>query len=203
MDDIEFPETSTINQIQLPNGSIYGFEDIEARDEVADITSAIDELEERVNSLKSDLAKHSTIICLTGSIFNEKTGSGIATGVATVVLNGGMALIFFDAQITTLPSGSGGAFAFGINIDHLRSMNPSIPAITPLNGGVINYIRSDGTIQQYLRGYGGCFQVSNNNPATADFLPARIYTTDGDIGGWDGASLQDVSRMSGVAIGTY
>lgn len=56
MNDIEIPEMSTINQIQLPNGSIYGFEDIEARDEVADITSAIDELEERVNSLKSDLA---------------------------------------------------------------------------------------------------------------------------------------------------
>lgn len=53
--EIENPEMSTINQIQLPNGSIYGFEDIEARDEVTDITSAIDELEERVNSLKSDL----------------------------------------------------------------------------------------------------------------------------------------------------
>ena len=155
-----------------------------------------------ISSLKSDLAKHSTIICLAGSIFNEKTGPGIATGVATVVLNGGMALIFFDAQITTLPSNAK-TWAFGINIDHLRSMNSSIPAITPLTGGVINYIRSDGTIQEYLRGYGGCFQVSNGNPTVADFLPARIYKTDGSMGGWDGASLQDVSRMSGVAIGTY
>lgn len=32
MDDIEFPEMSTINQIQLPNGSIYGFEDTAARE---------------------------------------------------------------------------------------------------------------------------------------------------------------------------
>lgn len=54
--EIESPEMSTINQIQLPNGSIYGFEDIEARDAVSDITSDVDDLEERVNSLKSDLA---------------------------------------------------------------------------------------------------------------------------------------------------
>lgn len=58
---------STINQIQLPNGSIYGFEDIEARDKVADITSAIDELEERVNSLKSDLAKLDGVAGTTGA----------------------------------------------------------------------------------------------------------------------------------------
>lgn len=51
----ESPEMSTINRIQLPNGSIYGFEDIDARDEVSYIRSDVDELEERVNSLKSDL----------------------------------------------------------------------------------------------------------------------------------------------------
>lgn len=156
-----------------------------------------------IGSLKSDLAKHSTIIHLAGSIFNEKTGPGIATGTATVVLNGGMALIFFDAQITTPPSVSGGAFGFGININHLRSMNSSIPVITPQNGGVINYTYVNGTVQEYLRGYGGCFQMNNNSATAADFLPARIYTTDGGIGGWDGASLQENIRMSGVAIGTY
>ena len=157
-----------------------------------------------IGSLKSDLAEHSTIITLVGSIFNEKTGPGIATGVATVVLNGGMALIFFDAQITTLPSISDKVklFTFGINIDHLRSMNSSIPFITPLTGGVINYTNSDGTVQEYLRGFGGCFQARNDN-SEADFLPARIYTTNGDIGGWGGESLQDTIRMSGVAIGTY
>lgn len=56
IDDYEFPddpdenpEMSEINQIQLPNGSIYGFEDTFARDEVTD-------LEERVNSLsKADV----------------------------------------------------------------------------------------------------------------------------------------------------
>ena len=157
-----------------------------------------------IGSLKSDLAEHSTIITLVGSIFNEKTGPGIATGVATVVLNGGMALIFFDAQITTLPSISDKVklFTFGINIDHLRSMNSSIPFITPLTGGVINYTNSDGTVQEYLRGFGGCFQARNDN-SEADFLPARIYTTNGYIGGWGGESLQDTIRMSGVAIGTY
>lgn len=55
MDEYESPEMSTINQIQLPDGSIYGFEDINARDEVSYIRSDVDELEERVNSLKSDL----------------------------------------------------------------------------------------------------------------------------------------------------
>lgn len=59
--EIEIPEMSTINQIQLPNGSIYGFEDTVARDEVTDIASGIasefDELEERVNSLNHSLAQ--------------------------------------------------------------------------------------------------------------------------------------------------
>lgn len=156
-----------------------------------------------ISSLKSDLAKHSTIIYLTGSIFNEKTGPGIATGTATVVLNGGMALIFFDAQITTLPSDANGVFAFGINIDHLRSMNPSIPAINPQRGGVLNYTSSDGTVREDLRGFGGCFEVNNNNPTVADFLPARIFTTDGGMGAWEEALLRGNIRMSGVAIGTY
>lgn len=55
-DPDESPELSTINQIQLPNGSIYGFEDTFARDEVTDITSDINDLEERVNSLNHSLA---------------------------------------------------------------------------------------------------------------------------------------------------
>ena len=154
-----------------------------------------------IGSLNSNLAKHSTIITLAGSIFNEKTGPGIATGTATVVLNGGMALIFFDVQITTPPSATV-VFDFGINIEHLRSMNASIPSITPCNGGVINYTYVNGTVQEYLRGYGGCFQAGDSSIA-ADFLPARVYEADGSIGGWDGASLQDTIHMSGVAIGTY
>lgn len=154
-----------------------------------------------IGSLNSNLAKHSTIITLAGSIFNEKTGPGIATGTATVVLNGGMALIFFDVQITTPPSATV-VFDFGINIEHLRSMNASIPSITPCNGGVINYTYVNGTVQEYLRGYGGCFQAGDSS-IVADFLPARVYEADGSIGGWDGASLQDTIHMSGVAIGTY
>ena len=157
---------------------------------------------------KSDKAKldgigNSTIICMAGSIFNEKTGPGIATGVATVVLNGGMALIFFDAQITTPPSATDGAFTFGINIDHLRSMSPSIPSINPQVGGVINYTSSDGTVREDLRGYGGCFQRGNGS-TEADFLPARVFDKAyGSIGAWGNALLQENIRMSGVAIGTY
>lgn len=155
-----------------------------------------------IGSLNSNLAEHSTIITLAGSIFNETTGPGIATGVATVVLNGGMALIFFDAQITTPPSAAV-VFDFGINIEHLRSMNASIPSITPCNGGVINYTYVNGTVQEYLRGYGGCFLAGTSSDGYRIFLPSRVYKTDGSIGGWDGASLQDTIRMSGVAIGTY
>ena len=166
-------------------------------------TSSADGLMSKSDKAKLDGIGDSTIIYLAGSIFNEKTGPGIATGAATVVLNCGMALIFFDAQITTLPSVTAGVFTFGINIDHLRSMNPSIPAINPQNGGVINYTSSDGTVREDLRGYGGCFQGSNNNPAFADFLPARIFTTDGGVGGWATKDLQGTIRMSGVAIGTY
>lgn len=114
-----------------------------------------------------------------------------------------MALIFFDATITTLPSIAEGAYTFGINVDHLRSMNSSIPAITPQNGGVINYTDANGTVQEDLRCYGGCFQGSNNSATVADFLPARIYTTDGGMGGWGGSSLNRYIRMDGVAIGTY
>ena len=55
-DPDEFPEMEEINQIQLPNGSIYGFEDTFARDAVGDITSDVDELEERVNALNQSLA---------------------------------------------------------------------------------------------------------------------------------------------------
>lgn len=55
-DPDEFPEMEEINQIQLPNGSIYVFEDTFARDAVGDITSDVDELEERVNALNQSLA---------------------------------------------------------------------------------------------------------------------------------------------------
>lgn len=55
-DPYESPEMEEINQIQLPNGSIYGFEDMEARDAVSDITSDVDDLEERVMTINRSLA---------------------------------------------------------------------------------------------------------------------------------------------------
>lgn len=58
-DPDELPE-STINQIQLPNGSIYGFEDTDAREAVVRIASDLSEiveLEEQVNSLNQSLAQ--------------------------------------------------------------------------------------------------------------------------------------------------
>lgn len=74
-DPDEFSEMSTINQIQLPNGSIYGFEDIFARDEVTDITSDIDELEERVNALEGANVK--SVNGKTGSVTISKADVGL------------------------------------------------------------------------------------------------------------------------------
>lgn len=105
MDDYdEFPEMSTINEIQLPNGSTYGFEDIEARDKVTDITSDVDELKERVNSLNLSLANKASASDLTALQNNVPANSAWAHGR----LDGTTVNLMFSHNVESISTTSDG-----------------------------------------------------------------------------------------------
>lgn len=140
------------------------------------------------------------VINISGSIFVEQDGPGIATGNASIVLLDGIALIFFDVTVTTSATNSTSKFFYGIWSKHLQELNSSTPWITPVTGGIIDYETTERVMGDY-RGYGGVLEAHVTDGGF--WLPARVYQTNGAIGGWGCATYVKGLRMNGVAMGTY
>lgn len=114
-----------------------------------------------------------------GTIVNSDVGAVHGAGVACVhVIPGGIVQVNFNAKITTAGTRND-VFSHGVNIDLLRGINPRIPAITPIMGGVLTIYNPDGGYNAELNGYGGTMESLGQF-----WLPARVYTNTGDVGGW-------------------
>ena len=116
-----------------------------------------------------------------GMFINTAAGTIRGVGAACVhIIPGGIVQVDFDARITT-PGTRNDVYQYGINIDMLRWINPQIPAITPLAGGVLEMCDSDGSYRSDLNGYGGTFEAIGSF-----WVPARVYTYENNIGGVGG-----------------
>lgn len=118
-----------------------------------------------------------------GQIVKSSNTSVAAIGWATVNLSGNLAEIDFSFK-GTVGGGTSSDFEWGLSVDQLRLLNPNIPNLKPVQGG--NFFSTQSN-QSELVGYGAI--MSPTVPSCKYWLPARIYTTSGDVGGWPSVNL--------------
>lgn len=141
---------------------------------------------------------HTARHVVSGRIFNSGDDPVTGYGTATVLLRAdGSAEIHYQVHITAAGT-STSCFAYGLNRDILRNLNASIPVISPVNGGTLLYYTAEGKLDIESMQYAGTHE------ARAQFWePARIYTTDGALGGWPTSKMLSGMRLEGVCYGTY
>lgn len=118
-----------------------------------------------------------------GMFINSAEGSirGVGTASVHIIVNG-IAQVDFVAKITT-PGARNDIFLYGVNIDMLRSIDPKIPEIIPIVGGVVEMCNADGSYNTEINGYGGLLEASGSY-----WVPARVYSYKDDLGyGYRGA----------------
>ena len=149
----------------------------------------------------------SNIYVAHGVIFDSASGNvrGIGTATVTVEAATGCARIDFSIQITQDGVGTTD-FLYGIDRDALRTINPNIPLITPVTGGVVTvYSASDtgATVSQAATHYGGLLSAHSNKKY---WNLARVYdlNTDGvtgKVGAWPQSTFKTLARLVGTCYG--
>ena len=122
----------------------------------------------------------------------DDTTEGVGTATINIETNG-IARIDFSIQI--IAKGTASSFDFGINPALFTAKNANIPAITPVSGGVLVIISTSGSYGS-RNGYGGTFQVDRGR-----WRPARMFNTDGDIGGWTSSDVDVGAAFVGTCYG--
>ena len=129
-----------------------------------------------------DVVNHKVLMAF-GQIVKSSTTSVAAIGAATVNLSGNLAEIDFSFK-GTVAGGSSDDFDWGLSVDQLRTLNPNIPNLKPIQGGT--FWTSKNNNLSFL-GYGAI--MSPTVPSLKYWLPARLYTTSGDVGGYPSSNL--------------
>ena len=129
-----------------------------------------------------DIVNHKVLTAY-GQIVKSSNTTVAAIGSATVNLSGNLAEIDFSFK-GTVGGGTSDDFDWGLSVDQLRLLNPNIPNLKPVQGGNFFCTQSN---QSELVGYGAI--MSPTVPSFKYWLPARIYTTSGDVGGWPSSNL--------------
>ena len=134
-----------------------------------------------------------------GRIMNTSADSSLAGyGTATVILySSGIAEVHFGCKVETSGTSSTG-WGSGINRDLLHNLDSNIPVITPITGGTIYMYSSNGNMNTSLCGYGGT-SIANGQFWTI----ARVYQTDGAVGGYPSSTLTAGMMFYGTLYGTY
>lgn len=132
-----------------------------------------------------------------GQIVDSATtgATAAAIGTATVHISNHMARIDFFFKVTNA-NGSSSDFDWGISATALHQLNSNIPVITPIQGGY--YYTNQGNMIEAV-GYGNIWSPTANN---THWLPARIYTTSGDLGAWPTNMLRTDGLWFGCCYGT-
>lgn len=136
------------------------------------------------------------IYLVNGQILKSSSTNVSGLGMATVNIVNGIVRIDFTLKITNA-SGSSSDFDWGVSIEKLREINPNIPNIKPIQGG---YYYTNQSNNSDLVGY-GCMW----SPTISDkyWIPARYYTTSGDLGGWASNILSNSSIWFGCCFGEF
>lgn len=134
-----------------------------------------------------------------GIFINSAEGSirGVGTASVHIIVNG-IAQVDFVAKITT-PGTRNDIFLYGVNIDMLRSIDPQIPEIIPIVGGVVEMCNADGSYNTEINGYGGLLEAFGSY-----WVPARVYSYKDDLGyrgAWPEAMFDTGMILRGTCYG--
>ncbi len=134
-----------------------------------------------------------------GMFINSAEGSirGVGTASVHIIVNG-IAQVDFVAKITT-PGRRNDIFLYGVNIDMLRSIDPQIPEIIPIVGGVVEMCNADGSYNTEINGYGGLLEAFGSY-----WVPARVYSYKDDVGyrgAWPEAMFDTGMILRGTCYG--
>lgn len=134
-----------------------------------------------------------------GMFINSAEGSirGVGTASVHIIVNG-IAQVDFVAKITT-PGTRNDIFLYGVNIDMLRSIDPQIPEIIPIVGGVVEMCNADGSYNTEINGYGGLLEAFGSY-----WVPARVYSYKDDLGyrgAWPEAMFDTGMILRGTCYG--
>lgn len=134
-----------------------------------------------------------------GMFINSAEGSirGVGTASVHIIVNG-IAQVDFVAKITT-PGTRNDIFLYGVNIDMLRSIDPQIPEIIPIVGGVVGMCNADGSYNTEINGYGGLLEAFGSY-----WVPARVYSYKDDLGyrgAWPEAMFDTGMILRGTCYG--
>lgn len=148
--------------------------------------------------MKGTLPAPARTICyvVSGAILNAAEDPVVGYGTAVVLLRAdGLAEIHYQVQIAVAGT-STSDFLYGLNRDLVRKAD--MPVINPTVGGMLLYYTSDGTLDT------GVMEYAGTHTAKSQFwTPARVYTTDGDIGSWPTSKMSLGMHLDGVCYGTY
>ena len=139
---------------------------------------------------------NSNVYHLRGKLLNSGSDSVTAYGMATALLMpGGVARIDFVAKVETAGNVDGN-YAWGLNRDYFTALTGK--TITPQAGGVLQYFNTNGNVWAERQGYGGTFNNSGQF-----WCPARVYDTNGAIGGWGSNAFPAGTIFAGTCYGLY
>lgn len=165
----------------------------------ADVSSLEYKANTDLSNLTTEGKKQLGPVCyrVAGLLINSVADTVQGHGVAEVYLYpNGFAKIEYSIKCTTSGS-STSYFQWGINSDLLTSKNPQIPKITPV-GGTMTFYATNGNIAADRTGYGGILAA-----VSQFWQPGRVYTLEGDTGGWPAGNFLVNQRVVGTAWGTY
>lgn len=190
--DVQVDGVSVVNQqgvaeIETPDADGIEYNNQQSGLQATDVQSAIDELAQGSGVQRN-------IYLATGQILKSSSTNVSGLGMATVDITNEIARIDFTVKITNA-SGSSSDFDWGISIDKLREINPNIPNIKPVQGG---YYYTNQSNNSDLVGYGCLWSPTWS---VKYWMPARYYTTSGDLGGWPSNMVQNNSIWFGCCFG--
>lgn len=134
-----------------------------------------------------------------GNLIKSNGGTVTGTGIATVFIEpSGLARIDFSITITA--SGTvNEVFQYGIASDILREINPSIPVITPIGGGVLHWYRYP---EMTFNDTAVIYSAFPREDESGNYWRiARIYVADGTWGDYPETCLQVNQRIIGTCYG--
>lgn len=132
-----------------------------------------------------------------GMIFNALNSTIEGIGTCTIISRpNGLAELHFAVTISNAPASSEvNVFSYGLNRDILREKGA--PNITPLSGGIAEYIKN-GQLDADILGYGGTFEAESQF-----WRPSRVYNVTGSVGVWPTSKFAVGMVITGMCFGTY
>lgn len=130
-----------------------------------------------------------------GLIIDGKNDTIVGYGHADILVQDKMAEVSFSAKITETGTTSQN-WRYGLN-PNLICSSSGAPQITPLEGGTLLFLDSEGKLLFDRFGYGGTTQIIDGF-----WTPARVYTTSGGVGAWESTLIPIGTTIIGVCYGT-